>query len=127
MKYIRQPEGSNLCGQTCCAMLCDITIDEACMLARTKGQTNTKKLKRILHAMSMEHDAKRTRGEPSRDETALLYFQSKDRKRAHWVVWHKRKYYDPIAGVFRKRPNHLQDADLTSHLKVYPDGKTKEA
>lgn len=120
MKLVRQPEGSNLCGQACCATLCEITLDEACMLARTRGSTNTRKLKRVLHAMSVEHDEKRTRGWPERDETALLYFQSKDRKRAHWVLYRKRKYYDPNAGTFRKLPKYLEDADMTSHLKVYP-------
>ena len=123
MQLVRQPTGSNLCGQACVATLCGITLDEAIALVRKHGQTRTIHLKRALHAMSVKHDDRRTRGAPQDNETALLYFQSKDRSAAHWVLWHKRKYYDPIAGVHRKLPNHLQDADLTSHLKVYPDGK----
>jgi len=120
MKLVRQPKGSSLCGQACIATLCNISLDEATMLVRKSGQTNTKHLKRALHAMSVEHDERRTLGAPSHNETALLYFQSKDRAAAHWVVWHKRKYYDPVAGVHRKLPWHLRDADLTSHLKVRP-------
>lgn len=120
MKLVRQPADSHLCGQACCATLCDITLDEAVMLARKNGATRTVHLKRVLHGMSMEHDDKRTRGWPAKEETALLFFQSKDRKRAHWVLYHKKKYYDPNAGVFRKLPNYLEDADMTSHLKVYP-------
>lgn len=119
MKLVRQPKGSNLCGQACVATLCGITLDEATILVRKTGQTQTKHLKRALREMSVKHDDKRTQGAPSDDETALLFFQSKDREAVHWVVWHKKKYYDPIAGVHRKLPSHLQDSDLTSHLKVY--------
>lgn len=116
MKLVRQPAGSDLCGQACIATLCNITLDEACMLVRTKGATRTKHLKRALRAMSVDHDERRKRG--PLPQTALLYFQSKDRSAAHWVVWHKGKYYDPAAGVFRKLPRHLEDADLTSHLAI---------
>lgn len=118
---IRQPEDSNVCGQACCAMLCNISLDEACMLARTHGQTTTKILKRILHAMNVMHDDRRTLGAPEPGETALLFFRSKDRKQAHWVLYFKKKYYDPNAGAFKKIPRYLTEkADLTSHLKVYP-------
>lgn len=115
MKLIRQPSGSNLCGQACCATICGITLDEACMLARTKGQTTTKHLKRILRAMSIDHGERRIRGFPS-CETALLFWRSD--KGAHWMVWHKNKYYCPVAGVFRKPPKHVEGARVTSYLSI---------
>jgi hypothetical protein len=101
-------------------MLCEITLEEACVLAGTHGKTTTKKLKRVLHAMSVKHAERRKRGWPDKNETALLFFQSKDRKLAHWVLYHRRKYYDPNAGVFRQVPRYLKDTDMTSHLKVWP-------
>jgi hypothetical protein len=120
MKLVRQPPGSNLCGQACIATLLGISLDEAVMLARVEGQTRTKDLTVALSAFRVPHAPRWTPGPPERDDTALLYFQSKDREAAHWVVWHRGKYYDPISGVFRKLPRHLEDSDLSYHLKVYP-------
>lgn len=118
MKLVRQPD-KKTCGQASVATICGITLEEACMLARTKGKTNTAQLKRVLAAMSVSHDARRTRGFPPDDATALLFWSSTDWK-FHWTVWHKKKYYDPMAGVFRKPPRWLADARVTSYLRVYP-------
>jgi len=118
MKLVRQPQGSDLCGQACVATICGITLDEACMLARTHGKTDTKHLKRVLHASSVPHDERRTRGFPPKGQTALLFWKSENG--CHWMVWHKNKYYDPAAGVFRKTPKHAKNARVTSYLRVYP-------
>jgi hypothetical protein len=120
MKLVRQPPGSNLCGQACLATLLGISLDEAVTLVGVEGGTRTKHLKRALSAMGVPHASRRTLGAPERDDTALLFFWSADRSAAHWVLWHGRKYYDPISGVFRKLPRHLEGANLTSHLKVFP-------
>jgi len=117
MKLVRQPDKTT-CGQASVATICGITLEEACTLAGTKGKTSTKQLKRILRAMSVNHDDRRTRGFPPDDVTALLYWRSTD-WRSHWMVWHKKKYYDPIAGVFRDPPRWLADARVTSYLRVY--------
>jgi len=117
MKLIRQPD-KKTCGQASVATICGITLEEACMLARTKGKTNTAQLKRVLVAMGVPHDQLRTRGFPRDDATALLYWKSPNGD--HWTVWHNRKYYDPISGVFRKPPRWLADARVTSYLRVYP-------
>jgi len=116
MKLVRQPRDSNLCGQSCIATLANISLEDACLVVGTKGCTNTADLKAALDLLGIKHAERRTRGEPS--DTALLYFQSKDRKAAHWVLWHRKKYYDPAAGVFCKMPHHLEDSDMTSYLKV---------
>lgn len=118
MQFIRQPEDTNLCGQACVAMLCEITLEEAVMLVRTRGATRTCDLKRAIRAMGLDTAERRKRGMPDKSQTALLYFQSKERDKAHWVLWRKGKYYDPSAGVFRKLPNHLREADMTSHLRI---------
>jgi hypothetical protein len=51
-----------------------------------------------------------------KEGTALLFWRSTEG--AHWTVWHKNKHYDPAAGVFRKVPNHLSEARVTSHLPI---------
>lgn len=115
MKLIRQPVGTNQCGQACVATVCGITLDEAIMLSRTKGRTKTKHLKQALHAQSVKHGERRLPGMP-KEGSALLYWTSD--KGCHWTVWHKKKHYDPIAGVFRKIPNHLSEARVISHLPI---------
>lgn len=45
MNLIRQPVGTNLCGQACVATVCNITLDEAIVLVQTRGGTKTKHLK----------------------------------------------------------------------------------
>jgi hypothetical protein len=115
MKLVRQPHGSNLCGQACIATICNITLEESIMLVRTSGKTKTKHLKRALHAMSIEHGNKRIRGLP-KEGSALLYWTGD--AGCHWTVWHNKKHYDPAAGTFRKTPNHLSEARVTSHLPI---------
>jgi len=115
MKLVRQPEGSNLCGQACVATICNISLEDAIILVRTKGKTKTKHLKCALHEMNIKHGERRFPGMP-KEGSALLYWQSDSG--AHWTVWHRKKHYDPSAGVFRKVPKHLREARVTSHLPI---------
>ena len=115
MKLVRQPDKKQ-CGQACVAMVCGITLDEASMLARTKGKTQTKHLKRVLHAKGVKHGERRLPGMP-KEGSALLYWKS-ETGYYHWTVWHKKKHYDPLAGVFRNIPNYLSEARVLSHLPI---------
>jgi len=56
------------------------------------------------------------RGFP-KEGSALLKFTHPSGE-SHWVVWHKKKYYDPVAGVFRKVPRWLEPSRVTSYLKL---------
>ena len=117
MRLVKQPEGSKLCGQACVAMLCSITLEEAIEAVGSKGATTTKQLKIALEEHDVACGKRRVRGMPDKTETALLFWRN-DEDGRHWMVWHKGKYYDPIAGVFRKVPNWLSNSRVTSHLKV---------
>lgn len=121
MNLVRQPIDSNLCGQACVATVTGVDLEDAITAVGTRGKTNTAKLKKGLHRLGVRCDARRTRGFPPKTVTAFLYWKSDDH--AHWMVWHKGKYYDPAAGVFRKPPQHTIDggARVTSYLKVYLD------
>lgn len=46
MRHIQQPIGSNLCGQTCIAMILDTTIEAVCHEMGKRGKTRTKDLVR---------------------------------------------------------------------------------
>lgn len=120
MKLVKQPKDSNLCGQACVAMLCGLTLEQAILLVGTRGKTHTKPLKKALRAFGVHCGDRRVRGMPNKDETALLFWKGGGTK-GHWMVWHKGKYYDPVAGVFRRVPRWLSESRVTSHLKVELD------
>lgn len=116
MKLVRQPKGSNLCGQACVATIAGITLEESTEVFRTKGYTNTKIVKQALLQLVFRTPDRLKRGKPT--GLAIVKFLSPD-GRAHWVVWNK-KYYDPNAGVFRKVPKYLAGSKQTSFLAVEP-------
>lgn len=117
MKLVRQPFASSQCGQACLATICGITLEEALMIFRSKGATRTKQLIQALSQMGITCGDKLKRGFPPKGESAILKFTHPS-GRSHWVIWYKRKYYDPVAGVFRKVPQWLEESRVTSHLKL---------
>ncbi|MHC4702439.1 MAG: hypothetical protein ACYTFQ_17890 [Planctomycetota bacterium] len=54
LQFVRQPEGSNQCGQACVATICGITLDESLMIFRCKGCTTTKRVVTALRQMGVE-------------------------------------------------------------------------
>lgn len=84
---------------------------------KTKGITRTKQLVEALRKCDRQCADKLTRGFPSDNESAILLWTHPD-GRKHWTIWHKKKHYDPHAGVFRKRPDYLAESRVTSHLKI---------
>ena len=117
MRLVRQAPGSNHCGQACIATLGQLTLEAAIELVGTRGKTATRHLKAALGKLGIKCGDRRVRGMPDKDETALLFWKDGGTK-GHWTVWHKGKYYDPLAGVFRKVPRWLENSRVTSHLKV---------
>ena len=109
--FIRQPQGSNLCGQAIVAMVTDCTLDEAIERVGKKGKTKTRDLVRAFNLSGIQNKGRLFRGSPTCD-SAVLSFRHPTGAR-HWVLWHKKKFYDPAAGVFREVPRWLK---LTSHL-----------
>ena len=116
MKLVRQPWGSNSCGQACVATLTGATCEHICAVMGTKGKTRTKIIRETLKKFGFKVGDRRTLGFPPDDVTAMLWWTGENG--CHWVVWHNKKYYDPIAGVFRRVPKHLEGARVTSYLKV---------
>lgn len=116
MKLVRQPKNSNLCGQACVATLAGISLRDSIDIFRTKGRTTTKKVRQALRQMGIGSSPRLKRGFP-KCPTAILKFVHPDGN-AHWVVWHQNKYYDPVAGVFKKPPKYLSESRITSHLPI---------
>lgn len=136
IKLIRQQPGSFNCGQCCVAMLAGVTEEEAIKAIGKAGLTRAPHIRRGLNALGVRCGDKLIKGWPERDETAIVKLMFIDfrkelgpeiakqagmdgPRRGHWVVWHKNKFYDPDAGVFKKLPDYLKICNYISHLKVY--------
>ena len=119
LKLVRQGN-DHTCGQCCVATLTGRPLEEVLKSIGKKGSTNTYDLIRGLDSFGFKCDSKYTLGSDfPKNGTAILRFTNKERTKAHWVVYFNKKYYDPNAGVFRKSPKYLKDADITSFLIVY--------
>ena len=116
MNLVRQPKGSNLCGQACVATICKVTLDEAIMVMRTKGCTNGKQIIQALRQLGVTSSDKMIRGKPI--GSAIVKFTHPDGK-SHWVLVYNSKYYDPFYGVNRKVPRYLKNSRITSHIRLY--------
>jgi len=115
MKLVKQPVGSSQCGQACVATICGFTLEKSLMIFCRRGQTRTKHVVAALRQTGVTCGDKLTRGFPG-EGSAILKFTHPSGG-SHWVVWYKNKYYDPLAGVFRKVPRWLEKSRVTSYLK----------
>lgn len=117
MQLVRQ--GRNQCGQACVAMVLGVSLEKAVMLVGRKGLTSTRHLVQAIRSVGGSCGSHLVRMAKGRElpETAILLFNHPS-GRSHWVVWHRKKFYDPHAGIFRNIPNYLQDSKLTSFLEI---------
>lgn len=117
MKLVKQPKGSNLCGQACVATIGNISLEDSIRIFDREGRTNTKDLIYALELLGFVCATRLKRGKPEQDDLAIVKFLHPNRK-SHWVVWYKGKYYDPIAGVSKKVPKYLSESKQTSFLRI---------
>ena len=114
MKLVRQPPGSNLCGQACVAMVLGRTLDDVRPLFRKWGLTRTKDLVQALKNGSCYPKAERLirvhRGRLM-PPVAICKFGWPGLWKSHWVVWADFKFWDPeVDGTCGAR--------MTAYLRV---------
>ncbi len=124
MQLVRQPEGSNLCGQACVAMIAGITLQAArdLIYVDEDGGTHTKHLIKALRASGVECDDKLKRVSrkrpmlPARCIVAIHgpVCKSYKRTRWHWMVSWDGVIYDPD-GCW---PELYKDWRVTSYLEI---------
>lgn len=92
-KYITQPPNSNLCGQTCVAMLAGITLEESIEVFGTSGPTRTKDLIRALTKLGFKTDKKlglaprkHIKGWCSKVVSIQKMVVQEKPRRTHWVL-----------------------------------------
>lgn len=96
MKFVRQPEGSNLCGHACLAMVLGLDLDAACKQMGHKRKTYTREL-----VAALGDHADGTRLHPLKKGTAIPLFcvlkVTWKRDHGHFVVYKAPDVYDPEA------------------------------
>jgi len=83
-----------------------------------KGRTRTKDLVRALKSLGIDSGPGWKMGFPKCETAVLRVTHGEEYIGSHWVVWHKKKYYDPAFGVSSKPGKYLGGSRVTSHLEV---------
>ena len=108
MRLLLQPKGSNLCGQTCVAMIAGISLEEAILAVGKRGLTTTKDIAQALRKLGFGCADRVTRYNGRLgSELCLCVVESK-----HWVVYKDGLFYDPAFGILFWMPR------VTSYLNI---------
>lgn len=120
IKYVTQPLGSALCGQTCVAMIAGISLEESIDVFGKRGETETRDLVAALRKLNIRCGDKLIRRKKGRDLPecciVVVHFPGAPMRHWHWVVYYKGLYYDPDTGIgMLYRP----EVRITSYLPIY--------
>ena len=121
MRLVRQPPGSNQCGQACVAMILGVSLQVAIALMGTKGKTRTKNIVGALRFRRVK-----CKGKLLRDKQGARWFAQRlailkvtDGVNAHWVLLAGGRIYDPAYGIIDDWPP-VEGWRITSYLPVTP-------
>lgn len=97
MQLVRQPPGSNLCGQACVAMVLGRTLEGVRLLFDRWGLTRTRDLVEALirGGATGLREFRRVRRGVSLPAMAICRFRWPGLWKSHWVVWAEGKFWDP--------------------------------
>lgn len=116
MKHINQKH-CNTCGQTCVAMIADVSYEESVAAFGKKSCTSAKDLIGALRkfGISCADGLTRIKKQPKTDFCIVLLHFGKE-KYTHWVVYKDGLYYDPAEsiGIGYREPVYE-----TSFLPIY--------
>lgn len=125
MRYVRQPEGSSLCGQACVAMLAGISLEESIAIFGSRGSTTTKQVVAVLDKLGIPNAGILTRLKKGVEKTptCLVVLHFKGENHTHWTIWHRGVFWDPAVGVFGGY--NAEYVRQTSFLPVYLTGEVE--
>lgn len=113
MQHIQQPEDSRLCGQTCLAMVLDLSLEEAIQLIGHDKGTTTRELVAALRKMGLRPSGKLIRGEPS--NLSIVKIVGRQQTVGwHWAVYNYGTWHDPAW----PDPNMITVGRIPSHLRI---------
>jgi hypothetical protein len=116
IKWMQQPEGSSLCGQTCVAMLAGVTLEESIKsFGGKRGGTRTKELVNAIRKLGIncgDPPLVRINGQCYPD-TCIVKLHFDDQTHTHWTLWHNGQFYDP---------SYIGQYTLYCYKGKYPEG-----
>ncbi len=115
MNLIRQPEGSNLCGQACVAMIAGISLKKSIEIFQKKGCTSTRHVVAALRKLGISCGDKLVRLGEVLPWPCIVHIHYPDIKATHWAVFYDGYYLDPALGLVRGYGSY---ARVTSYLPV---------
>lgn len=100
IKQLYQPEDSNLCGQTCVAMLAGVSLDEAIEAVGTRAGTCGPALHKALKKFGIKTSKKsiRTKRNGIIPENCIARVRTKGSTGCHWILIWNSGVYDPLKG-----------------------------
>jgi hypothetical protein len=117
-----QPRDSNLCGQTCVAMVTGNTVEKICRMIGHSHSTRTSELARVLEGFGFfcEDRLRRIRKGGRIPSNCLLKVTFKMRggdgkrliRKGHWMLRWDGRTYDPD-------PRPVSFGEVTSYLKIF--------
>jgi len=119
MNLLQQPRDSSLCGQTCVAMLADITLEESIKVFSTKGGTRTRDVVKALTSLGIKCGDKLIRLSTGvkKPDLCIVKLHFTDDKNTHWTVWNNGWFYDPgCRFTMREYPEFVRE---TSFLPIF--------
>jgi hypothetical protein len=104
MKQLHQPIESYTCGQTCLAMILDISLESACLIVGHNHCTNVDELARALNMCGFKNSGKLERVRKNKQFPKLCIIRSKviNGKKGHWMVYSNGVEYDPFPVAYDK-------------------------
>jgi hypothetical protein len=118
IKWIQQPEGSSLCGQTCVAMIAGVTLEESIeAFGGKRSGTRTKDVVIALRKLGINGQCY--------PDTCIVKLHFDGQKNTHWTIWHEGKFYDPEAyhnfflNEFMGGNKYWEGVRQTSYLPIF--------
>lgn len=115
IKYVKEPTGY-LCGQSCIAMLADVSVDEVIDVMETDKGTSVAAIDEALTYYGFKHakTRKRFKADTILPDICILSLQLPGY--GHWSLYYKGTFYDPEFGVLRECPTN---ASLDYYWEIY--------
>lgn len=121
IRRLVQPDGSEVCGQTCVAMAAGVSLPKAVEIVGHDRGTTTREIVRALRTLGVPcadrlHRLSRIRPTLPKRAIVAIYRPKEDdrRERAHWMLQWDGTMYDPGNAW----PDRYQNWRITSYLEI---------
>ncbi len=124
INHIFQPSGSSLCGQTCVAMIAEVSLEESIEAFGGKnGGTRTKDVVTALQKLGIQCDEKLTRFKGILPDVSIVKLHFDDVTGTHWTLWCNGRFYDPSrygnSSLNTSKTEYPEGVRITSYLPIF--------